>query len=60
MASRARPGDLAVVVSSGGTTGVPKGSMRDLAICYTNMIAAPSPRTRQLANGKLRLPFSRP
>ncbi len=53
MASRARPGDLAVVVSSGGTTGVPKGSMRDFT-CYTNMIAAPSPRTRrQLANGKL-------
>jgi fatty-acyl-CoA synthase len=53
MASRARPGDLAVVVSSGGTTGVPKGSMRDFT-AYTNMVAVPSLRTRrQLANGKL-------
>lgn len=53
MASRARPGDLAVVVSSGGTTGVPKGSVRDFT-AYTNMVAMPSPRTRrQLANGKL-------
>jgi fatty-acyl-CoA synthase len=53
MASRARPGDLAVVISSGGTTGVPKGSMRDFA-SYTTMVAVPSPRTRrQLANGKL-------
>jgi fatty-acyl-CoA synthase len=53
MASRARPGDLAVVLSSGGTTGVPKGSTRDFA-AYSGMVAAPSPRTRrQLANGKL-------
>jgi len=53
MASRARPGDLPVVISSGGTTGVPKGSVRDFA-AYTVMVAAPSPRTRrQLANGKL-------
>ena len=53
MASRARPGDLAVVISSGGTTGVPKGSVRDFA-SYTTMVAVPSPRTRrQLANGKL-------
>jgi fatty-acyl-CoA synthase len=29
MASRALQGDFAVVVSSGGTTGVPKGSVRD-------------------------------
>jgi len=51
--SRARPGDLAVVVSSGGTTGVPKGSVRDFT-AYTTMVALPSPRTRrQLANGKL-------
>ena len=51
--SRARPGDLAVVVSSGGTTGVPKGSVRDFT-AYTTMVTVPSPRTRrQLANGKL-------
>ena len=53
MASRARQGDFAVVVSSGGTTGVPKGSVRDFA-SYTRMVAVPSPATRrQLANGKL-------
>jgi fatty-acyl-CoA synthase len=53
VASRARPGDFAVVLSSGGTTGVPKGSVRDFA-SYTAMVSAPSPRTRrQLANGKL-------
>ena len=51
---RARPEDLAVVVSSGGTTGVPKGSRRDFA-SYTAAVAvpAPSPDRRQLANGKL-------
>ena len=53
MESRARPSDLAVVVSSGGTTGVPKGSVRDFG-SYTPMVAVPSPATRrQLANGKL-------
>ena len=53
MESRARQGDLAVVVSSGGTTGVPKGSVRDFS-SYTRMVAVPSPATRrQLANGKL-------
>ena len=53
MESRARQNDLAVVVSSGGTTGVPKGSVRDFG-SYTRMIAVPSPETRrQLANGKL-------
>jgi fatty-acyl-CoA synthase len=53
LTSRARPNDFAVVVSSGGTTGVPKGSTRDFA-AYSRMVAAPSPRTRrQLANGKL-------
>jgi fatty-acyl-CoA synthase len=41
------------VVSSGGTTGVPKGSTRDFT-SYTRMVAAPSPPARrQLANGKL-------
>jgi fatty-acyl-CoA synthase len=53
MASRARLDDLAVVLSSGGTTGVPKGSVRDFA-AYTAMVAVPSPLTRrQLANGNL-------
>ena len=53
MESRARQDDLAVVVSSGGTTGVPKGSVRDFS-SYTRMVAVPSPATRrQLANGKL-------
>jgi fatty-acyl-CoA synthase len=53
MESRARQGDLAVVVSSGGTTGVPKGSARDFG-SYTRMVAVASPATRrQLANGML-------
>ena len=41
--SRARPDDLAVVISSGGTTGVPKGSMRTFA-GYTIAVAAPADR----------------
>ncbi|SFT93909.1 fatty-acyl-CoA synthase [Geodermatophilus amargosae] len=50
---RARPADLAVVVPSGGTTGVPKGSRRDFAT-YTAMVAGPArPDRRQLANGSL-------
>ena len=54
LASRARPGDLAVVISSGGTTGVPKGSRRDFAAYSANvMLPAPAPDRRQLANGKL-------
>ncbi|MFO1047605.1 MAG: AMP-binding protein [Geminicoccaceae bacterium] len=49
----ARPDDLAVIVSSGGSTGVPKGSCRDFAH-YTGMAAAPSPPDRrQLVNGHL-------
>ena len=51
--SLALPGDLAVIVSSGGTTGVPKGSWRDFA-AYTAMVDAPSPADRrQLVNGHL-------
>jgi fatty-acyl-CoA synthase len=54
LAPRARPGDLAVVISSGGTTGVPKGSRRTFAAYDTNvMLPAPAPGRRQLANGKL-------
>jgi fatty-acyl-CoA synthase len=41
------------VASSGGTTGVPKGSRRDFA-SYTRLVAVPGPAPdrRQLANGK--------
>ncbi|GAA4542865.1 class I adenylate-forming enzyme family protein [Pseudonocardia xishanensis] len=52
-ACRARPEDPAVLISSGGTTGVPKGSRRDFA-SYSTAVAAPvDPARRQLANGKL-------
>jgi fatty-acyl-CoA synthase len=45
--------DLAVVSSSGGSTGVPKGSCRNFA-AYTAMVSATSPRHRiQLINGPL-------
>ncbi|TDH60978.1 long-chain fatty acid--CoA ligase [Dankookia rubra] len=51
--SLARSGDLAVVISSGGTTGVPKGSRRDFA-AYTATVDVPSPADRrQLINGRL-------
>jgi fatty-acyl-CoA synthase len=54
LAPRAQPGDLAVVISSGGTTGVPKGSRRDFTTYSTNvLVPAPAPGRRQLANGKL-------
>jgi fatty-acyl-CoA synthase len=50
---RARPDDLAVVISSGGSTGVPKGSLRSFAT-YTITVTAPAdPARRQLANGPL-------
>jgi fatty-acyl-CoA synthase len=45
--------DLAVISSSGGSTGVPKGSCRSFA-AYTAMVSATSPRDRiQLINGPL-------
>jgi fatty-acyl-CoA synthase len=45
--------DLAVVSSSGGSTGVPKGSCRNFA-AYTAMVSAKSPGDRiQLINGPL-------
>jgi fatty-acyl-CoA synthase len=51
--SRARPGDLAVISSSGGSTGIPKGSRRNFA-SYTAMVDVPSPLDRrQLINGPL-------
>lgn len=52
-ACRARPDDLAVIVSSGGSTGVPKGSWRTFAT-YGAMVSVPSPPDRrQLVNGPL-------
>ena len=45
--------DLAVIVSSGGNTGVPKGSWRTFS-AYTAMVTVPSPDDRrQLINGPL-------
>ncbi len=49
----ARPCDLAVVISSGGSAGVPKGSCRDFST-YTRLVAVPSTADRrQLVNGHL-------
>jgi fatty-acyl-CoA synthase len=49
----ATPDDLAVVVSSGGTTGMPKGSHRTFR-AYSAMVNVPSPPDRrQLINGYL-------
>jgi fatty-acyl-CoA synthase len=53
VAPRARPGDLAVVVSSGGTTGVPKGSVRDVTAWAASVRVPHRPERRQLADGKL-------
>jgi fatty-acyl-CoA synthase len=50
---RARPEDPAVLISSGGTTGVPKGSRRDFAHYSAMTVAQADPTRRQLANGKL-------
>ena len=51
--SLARPDDLGVIVSSGGTTGLPKGSWRSFA-AYTALVSAPSsPGRRQLINAPL-------
>src|ERR1700749_714611 len=49
----AMPDDLAVIVSSGGSTGVPKASRRSFAV-YSAMVSAPSREDRrQLVNGAL-------
>jgi hypothetical protein len=48
-----RPDDLAVVVSSGGTTGVPKCSRRSFATYSTMVGAANDEDRRQLINGPL-------
>jgi fatty-acyl-CoA synthase len=51
--NRAMPDDLAVIVSSGGTTGVPKFSRRSFA-AYSAMVRAErSDDKRQLINGAL-------
>ena len=51
--SAAIPADLAIVVSSGGTTGLPKGSCRNFS-AYSVMVDVPSPPDRrQLVNGPL-------
>ncbi|GJD66829.1 AMP-binding protein [Methylobacterium frigidaeris] len=53
VACTARLNDIGVVVSSGGSTGVPKGSWRTFA-AYTAMVDIPSPTDRrQLVNGRL-------
>ena len=53
MNSRTTADDLAVIVSSGGTTGVPKGSHRSFA-AYSNMVGEEDARRRrQLVNGPL-------
>jgi fatty-acyl-CoA synthase len=50
---QAMPDELAVVSSSGGSTGVPKGSCRSFR-SYSAMVSAPSSTDRiQLINGKL-------
>jgi fatty-acyl-CoA synthase len=52
-ACRADPSALAIVVSSGGSTGVPKGSCRNFA-AYTRMVDVPGRADRrQLVNGRL-------
>jgi fatty-acyl-CoA synthase len=50
---RARLDDFAVLLSSGGTTGVPKGSVRDFAAWTAAAAVHSPPSRRQLANGKL-------
>lgn len=51
--SRAMPDELAVIVSSGGTTGVPKASRRSFA-AYSAMVTGPrDTQRRQLVNGPL-------
>ncbi|HWT35484.1 MAG TPA: fatty acid--CoA ligase family protein, partial [Paraburkholderia sp.] len=53
VASCAQPDDLAVIVSSGGSTGMPKASQRSFA-AYATLVSAPSPADRrQLVNGAL-------
>jgi fatty-acyl-CoA synthase len=46
LACTADPADLGIITSSGGTTGVPKGSYRSFA-AYTAMVDVPSERGRR-------------
>jgi fatty-acyl-CoA synthase len=50
-ASRSRLGDLGTVLSSGGTTGIPKASVRDVAAWTASVATPPRPERRQLASG---------
>jgi fatty-acyl-CoA synthase len=50
-ASRSRRGDLGTVISSGGTTGIPKASVRDVAAWAVSVASPPRPERRQLASG---------
>ena len=50
-ASRSQLGDLATVLSSGGTTGIPKASIRDVAAWAATLATPPRPERRQLASG---------
>lgn len=53
IAVTANPDDLGVIASSGGSTGIPKGSCRSFA-SYSAMVSAPSPNDRvQFVNGPL-------
>jgi fatty-acyl-CoA synthase len=49
--SRSRLGDLGTVVSSGGTTGIPKASVRDVAAWAAAVATPPRPERRQLVSG---------
>ncbi|MFC5142614.1 class I adenylate-forming enzyme family protein [Actinomycetospora rhizophila] len=50
-ASRSRLGDLGTVLSSGGTTGIPKASVRDVAAWAAAVATPHRPERRQLASG---------
>ncbi|AMV45858.1 class I adenylate-forming enzyme family protein [Paraburkholderia caribensis] len=51
--SRAVPHELGVIVSSGGTTGVPKASRRSFAAYSAMVMSARNGKRRQLINGPL-------
>jgi fatty-acyl-CoA synthase len=50
-ASRSHLSDLGTVLSSGGTTGIPKSSIRDVAAWAAAVAAPHRPERRQLASG---------
>ncbi|WP_433028910.1 class I adenylate-forming enzyme family protein [Actinomycetospora sp. CA-053990] len=51
LASRAHLADLGTVLSSGGTTGIPKSSVRDVAAWAAAVATPHRPERRQLASG---------